>query len=280
MQSRFNKSNSSGVSFFAFQDVITGTTGFLIIITIFLALSIDEVVEISDDGEPNKAVAEALQKTLEQVSELKQKVESSQMAPGENRETVARMIEELKRSIDRLSPLSSSDPRQMTVEESKLSRDVRLEAQKLLTKLDALKKLLPDTTKEAAQADSRIAALESEIKDTQNRLQQTMDRKNVLRLIPEKSNTSKEPVLIVVQKSHLRIQIFGDAPPKILNSSDELLETLRSYPTTSYYAVLYFKPSGALRFQDLTKEIREAGYEIGYDLISEDIELDTRKATK
>ncbi len=102
----------------------------------------------------------------------------------------------------------------------------------------------------------------------------------MLRLIPEKSNTSKEPVLIVVQKSHLRIQIFGDAPPKILNSSDELLETLHSYPTTSYYAVLYFKPSGALRFQDLTKEIRQAGYEIGYDLISEDIELDTRKAAK
>jgi hypothetical protein len=280
MQSRFNKSNSSGVSFFAFQDVITGTTGFLIIITIFLALSIDQVIEIGDDGEPNKTVAEALQKTLEQVSELKQKVESSQMGPGENRETVARMIDELKRSIDRLSPSSRPDPRQMTVEESKLSREVRLEVQKLLTKLDALKKLLPDTTKEAAQADSRIAALESEIKDTQNRLQQTIDRKNVLRLIPEKSNTSKEPVLIVVQKSHLKVQIFGDAPPKLLNSDDELLEALHSYPTTSFYAVLYFKPSGALRFQDLTNGLRKAGYEIGYDLISEDIELDTRKTAK
>ena len=280
MQSRFNKSNSSGVSFFAFQDVITGTTGFLIIITIFLALSIDQVIEIGDDGEPNKTVAEALQKTLEQVSELKQKVESSQMAPGENRETVARMIDELKRSIDRLSPSSRPDPRQMTEEESKLSREVRLEVQKLLTKLDALKKLLPDTTKEAAQADSRIAALESEIKDTQNRLQQTIDRKNVLRLIPEKSNTSKEPVLIVVQKSHLKVQIFGDAPPKLLNSDDELLEALHSYPTTSFYAVLYFKPSGALRFQDLTNGLRKAGYEIGYDLISEDIELDTRKTAK
>lgn len=280
MQARFNKSSSSGVSFFAFQDVITGTTGFLIIITIFLALSIDQVFEVNDDGEPNKAVAEALQRTLEQVSELKQKVESSQMAPGENPETIARMIEELKRSIDRLSQPNSPDLRQKSVEESKLSRDVRIETQKLLTKLDALKKLLPDTTKEAAQADSRISALESEIKDTQNRLQQTIDRKNVLRLIPEKSNTSKEPVLIVVQKSHLKVQIFGDAPPELLTSDDELLAALESYPTTSFYAVLYFKPSGALRFQDLTKRLRQAGYEIGYDLISEDIELDTRKTSK
>lgn len=280
MQARFKRSHSSGVSFFAFQDVITGTTGFLIIITIFLALSIDEVIEISDEGEPNKAVAEALQKTLEHVSALKQVVDSSQMAPGENRETIKRMIEELRRSIDRLSPPTSSDPRQMTVEESNLSREVRIEAQKLLTKLDALKKLLPDTTKKASQAESRIAALESEVKDAQNRLQQTIDRENVLRLIPEKSNTSKEPVLIVVQKSHLKVQVFGDVSPKILNSDDELLETMRSYPTTSYYAVLYFKPSGALRFQDLTKGLRQAGYEIGYDLISEDIELDTRKATK
>lgn len=280
MQARFNKSSSSGVSFFAFQDVITGTTGFLIIITIFLALSVDQVFEVNDDGEPNKAVAEALQKTLEQVSELKQKVESSQMAPGENRETIARMIEDLKRSIDRLSQPTRPDLRQKSMEESKLSRDVRIETQKLLTKLDALKKLLPDTTKEAAQANSRIAALESEIKDTQNRLQQTIDRKNVLRLIPEKSNTSKEPVLIVVQKSHLKVQIFGDAPPKLLTSDDELQAALQSYPITSFYAVLYFKPSGALRFQDLTKRLRQAGYEIGYDLISEDIELDTRKTSQ
>lgn len=280
MQGRFNKSSSSGVSFFAFQDVITGTTGFLIIITIFLALSIDDVIEI--DGEPVKdeAVAEALAKTLEQVRSLEEQVDSSQLAPGENRETLTRMIEELKRSIDRLSPSTRPDRRSMSVEETNLSRELRLEAQKLLTRLDTLKKLLPDTTKEAAQAESRIAALESEVKEVENRLQQTIDRKNVLRLIPEKSNTSKEPVLIIVQKVHLRVQVFGGGPPKIMNSNDELLNVMRTYPATNHYAVLYFKPSGALRFQELTKELREAGYEIGYDLISEDIELDTTRAAQ
>jgi hypothetical protein len=280
MHGRFNKSSASGVSFFAFQDVITGTTGFLIIITIFLALSIDEVIEIDSPPVTNESVAGHLAKTLEQVLSLKEQVNSSQLAPGENRETLTRMIEELKRSIDRLSPSTTPDPRQMSVEEANLSRELRLESQKLLTRLDTLKKLLPDTTKEAAQAESRIAALESEVKDVENRLQQTIDRKNVLKLIPEKSSTSKEPVLIIVQKVHLQVQIFGGGPPKIINSNDELLNVMRSYPTTNHYAVLYFKPSGALRFQELTKELRTAGYEIGYDLISEDIELDTRREAR
>ena len=47
MRGRFQKSHGSAVSFFAFQDVITGTTGFLVIITIFLALNLDEVISVS-----------------------------------------------------------------------------------------------------------------------------------------------------------------------------------------------------------------------------------------
>jgi len=280
MQRRFNRSHSSAVSFFAFQDVITGTTGFLIIITIFLALSVDNVIDVIHHDDPSRAIAEELKKTLEQINDLKPKVVSSSLLPGENRETLSRMIAELKLSIERLSPPGGIDPKGMTIEESTLSREVRIEAQKLLTRMEDLKKKLPDSSKEAAQAESKIASLESEVKNAQDRLQQTLDQENILKLIPDRSQTSKEPVLIVVQRNQLRIQVFGPADPTIISTNDELLEALRVYPNTSHFAVLYFKPSGALRFADLTKAVRQAGYEIGYDLISEEIELDTRKGAK
>jgi hypothetical protein len=278
MRGRFNKSGASTVSFFAFQDVITGTTGFLIIITIFLALNLDEVISVSHEPDPNKAIAEALQKTLEKVIALKGLVTTAQLAPGETRDTVERMIDDLKRSISRLRSPEEMQAKKNPREESMLDREVRFEIKKLLVQIDLLKKQLPDTTREAAKAESKIASLESEVKDAMDRMQQTIDRKNVLKLIPERSATNKEPMLVVVQKKLLRLQFFDDSPTQMLNTGDDLMAALKACPPVKFYAVLYFKPSGALRFRDLTKLLREAGYEIGYDLISEGTELETGKS--
>lgn len=275
MRGRFNKSGTSAVSFFAFQDVITGTTGFLIIITIFLALNLDEVIGSSRQEEPKHPVTEALQKTLEEIVALKEKVATTQLAPGETRETVMRMIDDLKRSVSRLSSPEEMPGKKLPKEESMLDREVRIEARKLQTIIDELKKLLPDATDKAAQAESKVAALESQIKNAQDRLQQSIGSKNVLRLIPERSATNKEPLLIVVKKGSLQLQFFNTTPAKVCSSVDELLTILQTYPGTKFYTVIYFKPSGALRFADVTKALRQTGYEIGYDLIGEETELKT-----
>lgn len=274
MRGRFNKSGASTVSFFAFQDVITGTTGFLIIITIFLTLNLDEVIGVSHQkDDPKNPVAEVLQKTLEKIVALKKKVAVTQLAPGETRETVMRMIEDLKKSIARLSTPEEMPDNKQPDGESMLDREIRLDVRKLQALLDELKKLLPDATDKAAKAESVIAALESQIKDAQKRLQQSIDNKNVLRLIPERSSTNKEPLLIVVKKNSLQLQFFDGTDAKECHSEDELLAALQAYPGTQYYAVIYFKPSGALRFKDVTKALRQTGFEIGYDLIGEETEL-------
>lgn len=274
MRSRFNKSGGSAVSFFAFQDVITGTTGFLIIITIFLTLNLDEVIGVSSDADPDAALAITLKDTLAEIVKLKQRATMAVLSPNETEETVTRMIEELKRSIDRLDPSAHPDPAKVAAGESPLEREIRIERQKLLAALDALKKLLPETTKEAASAESKLAALESEVKKIQSQLQQSYDQQNVLRLIPEKSTTNKDPVLVVVDKDGFRIQLFDGSKSKTAASMKELLQTLTTFPSAQYYIVLYFKPSGALHFDDITRRTREAGYEIGYDLIPEHIQLE------
>ena len=274
MCGRFNKSGGSAVSFFAFQDVITGTTGFLVIITIFLALNLDEVISVSHQADPKNAVAEALQKVLEQIVTLKKQVATTQLAPGETRDTLVRMIEDLKQSISRLSPIESAATK-LPKEESMLDREVRLEVRKLQAALDESMKLLPDATDKAALAESKLATLESQIKNAEERLQQSIGSKNVLRLIPERSSTNKEPMLIVVKKTSLQLQFFDGTPAQVCNSVDELLSVLQAYPGIKYYVVIYFKPSGALRFNDLNKALRQNGYEIGYDLIGEEIELKT-----
>lgn len=280
MRGRFQKSHGSAVSFFAFQDVITGTTGFLVIITIFLALNLDEVISVSSDADPHSALAVTLKDTLAEIVKLKQKGVMAELSPNETEETIRRMIEELKRSIERLTPSTQPDATQKTTEETPLQREVRIEKQKLLTLIESLKKLLPETTEKAAKAESELAALESEVKRIQSILQMSYDQQNVLRLIPEKSTTNKDPVLVVVDKTGFRIQLFDGSKSKSANSLEELMQTLTAYPSAQNYIVLYFKPSGALQFDEVTRRTRGAGYEIGYDLIPEHIQLEPAGPTK
>ena len=280
MRGRFQKSHGSAVSFFAFQDVITGTTGFLVIITIFLALNLDEVISVSSHADPHSALAVTLKDTLAEIVKLKQKVVMAELSPNETEETVRRMIEELKRSIDRLSPSMQPDATQKTPEESPLEREVRIEKQKLLTLIESLKKLLPETTEKAAKAESEVAALESEVKKIQSLLQMSYDQQNVLRLIPEKSTTKKDPVLVVVDKTGFRIQLFDGSKSQSAASLADLMQTLTAFPSAQHYIVLYFKPSGALQFDEVTRRTRGAGYEIGYDLIPEHIQLEPAVPTK
>lgn len=280
MRGRFQKSHGSAVSFFAFQDVITGTTGFLVIITIFLALNLDEVISISSDVDPHSAMAVTLKDTLAEIVKLKQKGVMAELSPNETEETIRRMIEELKRSIERLTPSTQPDATQKTTEESPLQREVRIEKQKLLTTIESLKKLLPETTEKAAKAESEVAAKESEVKKIQSLLQMSYDQQNVLRLIPEKSTTNKDPVLVVVDKTGFRIQLFDGSKSKSASSLEELMQTLTAYPSAQHYIVLYFKPSGSLQFDEVTRRTRGAGYEIGYDLIPEHIQLEPAGPTK
>ncbi|MFZ2281485.1 MAG: hypothetical protein WAW39_27035 [Prosthecobacter sp.] len=280
MRGRFQKSHGSAVSFFAFQDVITGTTGFLVIITIFLALNLDEVISVSSDEDPHAALAVTLKDTLAEIMKLKQKGVMAELSPNETEETIRRMIEELKRSIERLTPSTQTDATQKTTEETPLQREVRIEKQKLLTLIESLKKLLPETTEKAAKAESELAALESEVKRIQSLLQMSFDQQNVLRLIPEKSTTNKDPVLVVVDKTGFRIQLFDGSKSKSANSLEELMQTLTAFPSAQNYIVLYFKPSGALQFDEVTRRTRGAGYEIGYDLIPEHIQLEPAGPTK
>lgn len=275
MKGRFKKSYGSAVSFFAFQDVITATLGFLIIITIFLALNLDEVISASSTPDPQPVLTVTLQETLAEIAKLKSGASMASLSPHESEETVRRMIENLKRSIERLSPSTHPDASQKPTDESLLDRELRIEKQKLLTLLESLKKLLPDTTQKAAAAESELAARESEIKKLQTILQMSYAQQNVLRLIPEKSSTNKDPVLVVVDKTGFRIQLFDGSKAKSAASLADLMQTLTTYPAAQYYIVLYFKPSGSLHFDEVTKRTRSAGYEIGYDLIPEHIQLET-----
>lgn len=273
MRGRFNRSRGGSVSFFAFQDVITATTGFLIVITIFLALDVHEVVGTGAPAATAPAPAELtekLGKIVEQIVALKEKV-GGKAAPEEDAHTLRRVIEELKQSIARLS--LAGGPAEMPAEESALGRELRIEKQKLITLLEELEKQAPNASRDAKEADARVAELEARVKELQSRLQKAREQQNVIHFIPEKTGTSKEPVVLVVEHSGFTLLTLDGKKTPGVKSFADLTKALQTFAPATSYVVLYFKPSGALLFDDATRHVRKLGYEIGYDILPEAAEV-------
>ena len=101
MRSRFGR-QSGGISFFAFQDIITGTSGFLIVLALFLALNLDEKLTEGTGAEPYAKREEELRSMLAQIVSEKNKVADYQQRPSDDAATLRRMIGQLTSTIAEL----------------------------------------------------------------------------------------------------------------------------------------------------------------------------------
>jgi hypothetical protein len=275
MKGRFSNSGMGGASFFAFQDIITGTAGFLIVIAVFLALGLDQVVGVSDDTDPGLISEEDLNPLLAEITRLKAEVSQLQVLPAQDEASLKRMVEDLKASISQLATetqrSSMISPR---LNESTLDREAQIEKEKHLTQLVALQQALESARHQLNVSAQTLITMEQRTKDAEAQMQQSRDRQNVLRLIPERSDTSKEPVLVLVRENTFLVQSFDGSKAQIARSEDALMESLADLSPVNHYVVFYFKPSGAHHFAALTQQVRRAGFEIGYDLIPEILELE------
>lgn len=155
-----------------------------------------------------------------------------------------------------------------------VSREQRIERERLLTALARLADANKKIDVKLASGLRDMQRLEQEVKNAEEAVQRIRDRKNVLRLIPNKSDTSKEPILVLVQDARIAIQGFDGKSNKIVQSAEEFLPALSALSAVDHYVVFYFKPSGALLFDKLVDQTKSKGFEVGYDVVPEDIELE------
>lgn len=280
MRGHFSKSGMGGASFFAFQDIITGTAGFLIVIAVFLALGLDQVVGVSEDTDPGLVSEEDLTPLLNEITRLKAEVTQLQILPSQDEASLKRMVEDLKVSISQLAEetqrSSMVSPR---LNESTLDREAQIEKEKRLTQLATQRDALEAARQQLKLSAQNLIKMEQRTKDAEAQMQQSRDRQNVLRLIPERSDTSKEPILVLVRANTFLVQSFDGSKAQIARSEDALIASLADLSPEKHYVVFYFKPSGAHHFTALTQLVRRAGFEIGYDLIPEILELEASPPT-
>lgn len=275
MKARFRSGRPEGLSFFAFQDIITGTSGILIVIALFLSLNLDQVIQFSTDADASHQRQGDLSNILARVAALKAQLADFQKLPVEDAATLQRMIAQLETTVLALSQSTASQSTQST-QATDANRTKLIEYQKLLTAIQDLEVAERHAENRARIELDQLPGLENKVKDAQSRLQASRDRQNVLRLIPERSDTTKEPVLVLVQSARLVMQRFDGSQPHTANSLFEFMEALKTLSAAENYVVFYFKPSGAKHFESLTERVRMAGFEIGYDVVPENIEFEFR----
>lgn len=274
MKARFGK-HSGGISFFAFQDIITGTTGLMIILMLFLAL---DLVPSTPQSGPEAKGAEPLAGVLKEVDMLKKKLSALDQSPLENEAAIKHQIQQLDKTVAQLQ-LNTSTPKGPDPK-AELDREVRIQRQAIMTAKDDLLAATEAETKRARAVFESLPALEQKIKDAESSLAQKQDLRNVLRLIPDRTQSVKEPIIVLVQASRIRLQTFQGTPPKDAFSIPDFVQSLKPYSPSTHYLVFYFKPTGVTFFDGLTAQARKSGYEIGYDLVPEKIEIEFTAAPR
>jgi hypothetical protein len=285
--SRGSRSSQLNPSFFAFQDIIASVIGILLLIALRLAL---EVVESSPSGIPGNAAEGSQPGAAPKVMEILEELA----------EVNARNLE-LSRQLQSLGPQKSAAEVTAEIEVMTLNLgEAQKELDRCTAKADALRQEL-----ERKDQDAQIPRLLGELKDLEfelarlersapeenklleslreavAKLQQNLiaERKldNQLLMIPAAARSLKEPAMLVIGKSEvIALSLDASEPLSLpytgnpLAAIDVALEECRS---DRQYVVLFFKPSAASVFTLVREYVKGKGFEVGYDLLSEETNL-------
>jgi hypothetical protein len=284
MSSKLRTSQGPPINFFAFIDIITGVTGILILVTLMLAITVRQIPELSaiveDDPDPElKARLEQLLDQLAQynmrIQELQHEYSNLQSVP--NQISLDSQISQMTNEI----ALATSQASRLVEELDDLKRkqaemDMRLGLTDMAKANERARQDVEDLQKQLAMNQETMNRWEARVRDLDAKLLQQQQEQNKIWLIPEKSRTSKEPLLVVVTGNGISVEQFnkpGERKVLRLPTASETRDVLRSYSALDYYIVFYIKPSGIALFDALSEAVKKQGYEIGYDAVEEHVEL-------
>jgi hypothetical protein len=263
------KKSGVKISFFAFQDIITSTTGILILITLILTFFLNQAAELGES---------------DNLSDLQDKLAKME-------ESIAQTHDEISRLDKLLKDWGDVDPEKLTEE-----------IKELQARLAALKGKIADLGEEQREALELAARLNIE-QEKAKKLQMQLDSSNQkiadLRrkvkeaaaaniLFPSISRqlVNKKLMLVVMAKGNHEVIEYGGSRTLKNNFGSKLALTtyLKGKPSPiAYHIVLFIKPSGIDEFLSLhgtaasrkrPSELNLLGYKyIGWDALDQDAEL-------
>lgn len=261
-------------------------TGILIVVALMLALQIDRVSgtspakQISSDADPAATRNSEVEALEANVAELKQKLE---LLHGVARKTesetevlaqIARLEERIlslssRNSVENISGPGTSDLAEVMTKAAEILR--------LREEIRRCKEDISNFSESASNAGRKMRELEQKVKELEAAAVAARIKKNNLHLIRELSDTTKEPIIVDVGETSLKVMRFDQAQIIEFELLKEFQRAIRNFRKQDQYFVLYFRPGGASRFKELRQMVTGAGFEVGYDAIPEGTELSLGK---
>ena len=102
-------------------------------------------------------------------------------------------------------------------------------------------------------------------------------RRMAMKPVPGEVTKRLEPLLVTVAGQSAKLERFRVAGSKVLLpavTGEDLTAALKRFDAHHFYVVFYIKPSGIANFAELKAAARAAGFEVGYDAMEEDAEID------
>ena len=139
--------------------------------------------------------------------------------------------------------------------------------------IDSLVRELQSITDKDTQARAEMNSLEERVSHTQSQLLKLRQREGQLWLIPDKTITTKEPILVTVAGTGITIERFDRPDQSRRADANDAGRAFASYlskaKNTDQYVVFLIKPSGVTLFQSLVQSARDVGFDVGYDALEE-----------
>ena len=281
MTGRFQRGKIGGISpFFAFQDIITSAMAVIITIVMLLALNMGDPRSIAEGDQNAVKLSQQLDEVLRELAEQNARLRAMQDAAASAELSPAVLRAEIEAMRSELSVIEATTKKGeraiATGQHNEGVKIVRSELDKQEAVLAAAAKQLAERQNDATRSLAEMNAAEEALKKREAQLLAEQARRNELWLVPERSKTNKEPVVAVVSADAVVMQRF-DHPEKAevrgRGLTSKFNDALKGYSKLDQYIVFYFKPSGVEHFQNLTDAAKNAGFEIGYDAVGEEIAI-------
>lgn len=247
------KGNSAPMSLFSFQDIITATTGILILLALVLALSViiqGAESEVETDFADGTQIA--LRNSLStEVSEL------------------AILLKELDEESSQWKNLSPTELKakvaQEKVKTEQLERDIAdckiaIVGQKKEYAEIGLAKKSEDLRRKLKQEEDEISAANARLKEL----------KLTDQIVYNFRETTKAPWLLQISdKRILGCKLGSKDKPRAFHSPFEFNKFAISLPQSEHYFVLFLKPSGVDNYDVIFPYLRKQDFDIGLELIGD-----------
>jgi predicted nucleic acid-binding Zn-ribbon protein len=263
------------VGFFAFQDIITAVIGIVIFIALLLSLFIGTE---SDAIRKKRIAAQATPDQIHELSALLVKIQQMQSALAATLSLPVGAPEaELIQLQDWLQTLSAQieSVRKNTPVSTDLTKKFELDLKALEINLSVQQARLEKLNNEVNTISNINENIQNKILELQKAILEEEKKINDIWLIPDESITTKRPLLVTVSSEAMELRSLDGI---LKQTKGNLKELLQDFNSLEFYVVFYLKPSAFPRGEEILDETKKLGFEVGYEPIREDQNINFGKS--